>query len=267
MPLIVQPFLLQLPRRPEHLRAVIPLNMRRGLVLLVLLTLSLGAWAQSKDLQKADARAEKASEILSTFSTLLGDDSVAGKLLKRAKAVVIVEAVLTDGLLDKEIRGHGVLSFNEKAGWSLPTFINCKGIRMEWGRSIFRPKQRVEVVFLFMDDQSFGLIDGWTDKGPKIKGNKLALGPIVNGKGADLVESTASVIYYSFEGRKLSGEEFPNTRLGSALRLSHDNDMNKKVFGKKFDQIHTSGAQPIAIRASLERVSALLNARFVKGDN
>jgi lipid-binding SYLF domain-containing protein len=246
---------------------VIPLNIQKALLLLILLTLSLGVSAQSKDVQKADSRAAKASDILSTFATLLGDDSVAGKLLKRAKGVAVVEAVLTDGLLDKEIRGHGVLSFSGKTGWSLPTFINCKGIRMEWGRSIFRPKQRVEVVFLFMDDQSFGLIDGWTDKGPKIKGDKLALGPIVNGKGADLVESTASVIYYSFEGQKLSGEEFPNTRLGSALRLSHDNDMNKKVFGKKFDQIRSSGAEPIGARASLKSVSALLNARFAKEDN
>jgi lipid-binding SYLF domain-containing protein len=244
---------------------VIPLNIQRALVLLCFLALSLAVSAQSKDLQKADGRAAKASEILSTFATLLGDDSVAGKLLKRAKAAAIVEAELTDGLLDKEIRGHGVLSFNDKDGWSMPTFVSCKGIRMEWGRSIFRPKLRVDVVFLFMDDQSFNLIHGWRLKGADVKSKKVALGPIVNGNGAEFVGSNASVIYYSFESQKLSGEEFPNTGIGSALRISHDNDLNKRIFGKKFEQVRSTGVDPAVIQASLKKVLTILNDRFGKG--
>jgi lipid-binding SYLF domain-containing protein len=239
--------------------------MRRLSTLAVILLLGIAASAQSKDLKKAESRVQQSSDALTTFSTLLGDNGVVAKLVRKAKAVAVLRIVLTDGLLDKEIRGHGVLTFNDAGGWSAPTFLNCKGMRMEWGRSIFRPKQHLDVVFLFMDDRSFGLIHGWINKGPEIKGKQLALGPIVHGKGADEVENTASVIYYSFEGQKLSGEEFPNSSMGSSMRMSHDDGLNKKIFGKKFKEIRSSSEGVSAVPTSLIDLQKMFNDKFGSG--
>ena len=223
---------------------------------------AIAIFPQSKDVQKADVRAQRAAQILTTFTTVLGRESIPAKLLKRAKAVAVVDIELTDGLLDKEIRGHGLLSFNEPAGLSVPTFVSCKGARMEWGRSIFRPKTHVSAVFLFMDDRSFALIHGWLNKADEVTGKRLALGPIVGGKGAEAVESNASVIYYSFEGEKLSGEEFPNSKFGSTIGFSHENGLNRNIFGTNFEQLRSSPSDPAMMPQSIKAVQTLLNITF-----
>lgn len=236
---------------------------------LIVLTVTFNSFSQSRNIKIATERADRAAKVMETFSNTFASDSIPATLLNKAKAVAVLRIAVIDDMIAKIMKGNGVLMFRGESGWSSPTFVAFNGMRTEWGRGILWPKKSIDVVFLFMDDKSFSLLSGWIHAmkpAPEITGKTAALGPIVNGKGAESVTSTASLIYYGFEEQKLSGEEFPITLFGSGMRINHDDALNKRVYHEKFQKIQSAPGGHPDLPESLVKLQKSMNEHFGGGE-
>ncbi len=169
----------------------------------------------------------------------MGEDALPVQLLRRAKAIAVFgDLTLRDVLFTKGIKGKGLLIHRlESGGWGVPTFLNFQAMKTELGFR-FLQTEKIDAVFLLMNDHSFEVISRWKDhETPKIRGKKIALGPVISGSGADAIISEASVLYYTFQDKKLAGEEFPVNLWSNNLRIDHDDAMNKAVHKKKYRDI------------------------------
>lgn len=212
--------------------------MKRGYVIFSVLLLSVSIVGQSGKISVAKKRSTRAGEVMTQFSSM-GENALPLELLRRAKAVAVFgDLTQRDVLFTKGIKGKGMLIHRLPDGsWGLPTFLNFQAMKTELGFR-FLQTEELEAVFLFMDDESFGIISGWKKTGsPKLKGEKVALGPVIGGSGADLIIREASLIYYTFQDKKLSGEEFPLDFWSNGLRIDHDDAMNKAIYKKKYKNI------------------------------
>jgi lipid-binding SYLF domain-containing protein len=226
-----------------HIHPDILSPMKRGYVLLSVLLLSLSVAGQAGKARVAAKRSAQAGEVITQFSSL-GKNSTPLQLLRRAKAIAVFgDLTMRDALFAKGIKGKGILVHRLESGsWGLPTFLNFHAMKTELGFR-FLLTEKLDAVFLFMNDDSFDVISGWKDRFkdtnfPDIRGKKIALGPVIDGSGADVTIREASLIYYTFQDKKLSGEEFPVSLLGSnSLVMDHDDAMNKAVYKNKYKNI------------------------------
>lgn len=217
--------------------------MRRGNIIFLMLLLCLSVFGQSGKISVAKERSTRAGEVISQFS-LMGENALPMELLQRAKAVAVFgDLKQRDVLFTKGIKGKGMLIHRLPDGsWGPPTFLNLQAMKTELGFR-FLLTEKLDAVFLFMNDESFQIISGWKKaKSPKIRGEKVALGPVIGGSGADLIMKEASVIYYTFQDKKLSGEEFPIDIWSNNLRIDHDDAMNKAVYKSKYKNILSTSA-------------------------
>jgi lipid-binding SYLF domain-containing protein len=215
--------------------------MKGGFAIFSIFLLSVSVWAQTGKTSVAKKRSANSSEVVTQFMSL-GEKSLPLDLLGRAKAVAVFKDLkLRDAIFSKGIKGKGMFIRRSEGGdWGLPTFVNLQGIKVELGYK-FLQAENLDAVFLFMDDESFELISGWKSGSvrskPKIRGKRIALGPVIGGSGSDSIINEASVIYYTFQANKLSGEEFPVDVWSNGLRIDHDDAMNKSIYKKKFKDI------------------------------
>lgn len=213
--------------------------MKFTLCLLIILVAFSSAAAQKMDSRVvASARAEKAATILKQF-VALGTDSVPFDIFRRAKAVAVFNNITDVSLLfSKMIKGKGVLSVRNSAAneWSTPVFLEFSGGGIDFK---IASKKNFDIVFFVMDDKTVELFKKSGVKAGKLKGEKIALGPVVKGAGAEAVVQKASIIYYTFENGQLSGQYFHNDGFFNSVALTLDNDLNKIVYGKNAKQILT----------------------------
>lgn len=174
-------------------------------------------------------RAGKATAILKQFS-VFGTDSVPFEILRKAKAVGVFNDVTRTSLLfSSGIKAKGLMAARGQTDWKLPIFISFAGSSLEFKLAA---KKKFDIVFFVMDDSD---LDFLRRKGKLVP--LLSLGPVVGGKGADLVLEKGAIIYYTFENGKLSGEELRENNLFSNVILGLDNNLNKALYNKKAQTI------------------------------
>lgn len=220
-------------------------TMKRGAVFFLFLLFSLSVAGQSGKNSVAKKRSGKAADVIERFSAL-GADALPLQLLRRAKAIAVFgDLKMRDVLFTKGIKGKGLfINRLENGTWGVPTFLNFQAMKTELGFKYLQT-EKIDAVFLFMKDDSYEVISGWKSglakvDAPKIRGKKIALGPVIGGIGADKIISEASVLYYTFQNKKLSGEEFPVNLWSNVLRIDHDDAMNKAIYKKKFRDVSSS---------------------------
>lgn len=172
----------------------------------------------------ASARAEKATAILKQFSAF-GANSVPFEILRKAKAVgVFNNATRTNLLFSEGTKAKGVMSARSQNGWGVPLFISFASSTMKFK---IADLQNYDIIFFIMDDKPLESL-----KKGMLK-PKMTLGPIVGGSGAETALDKASVIYYTFEDGKLSGEEIQSNNFLNTVLIGLDNNLNKKLYDKK----------------------------------
>ena len=76
----------------------------------------------------------------------------------------------------------------------------------------------------------------------------------MKGSGADETIEKAAILYYTFEGDKLSGEELKNSMFAYAFSIKHNDGLNKAIYGKKFKEIWSE-------KSNLQQVSEIEKLR------
>lgn len=236
------------------------------LLISLIISLNFSVVAQNEKVALATARTEKAIQVFSQFAAL-GTDSVPFQLFKKAKAVAVFGEIeknngfMKMNYLSKFIKGYGLLTFREEKEWSVPTFLSCAGMKM--GNFQLSKEKQIGAVFLFMNDNSIEIIKKGNIRGDKITGDQFALGPLVKGKVSDLTIEKAAILYYTFEDNKLSGDELKNTKIGDNLRILHDDELNKLIYGKKYKAILSE--QPNSPKIlELEKLRQMISDSFAQ---
>lgn len=213
--------------------------------------LSLSVFSQNqKDLTTASERAEKSAEILKQFAAL-GADSLPVELLKNAKAVAVFPGLTRVNILLNELTmGNGIVAVRSADGnWSVPAFLALKAQDLNLKMA---GKKSFDAVLLFMDDESVEDLKkrdvGFAGEGK----SKIAIGPVIGGKGADETMKTANVIYYAFNQGKLIDTGLSNDSFFKMVAILHDNNMNKAIFGKKTKQLFAEPESNLKIPEKIE---------------
>lgn len=209
-----------------------------------------------KDLTTASVRAEKSAEILKQFAAL-GSDSAPFEYLKKAKAVAVFPGLTRVNILLNELTaGNGIVSLRFDEGrWSVPAFLAFKAQDLNLKMA---GKKSFDVVVLFMDDQSIGWLKkgdvGFASGGKR----KIALGPVISGKGADEIMKTANVIYYAFDQGQLIDTGLSNDSVFKSVAVLHDNNMNKAVFKMKTKPLFAAPESNLQIPEKIEKYRGVL---------
>lgn len=227
-------------------------KMKIPLAFLLIFFLVSAGLAQEKGnvIPLASARAEKAAAILKQFS-VFGADSVPFEILRKAKAVgVFNDANRINLLFSQGIKAKGLMSARSQNGWGVPLFISFGASSVQFK---IADQKNYDILFFIMDDKSIeSLKKGMLQP-------KLTLGPIVGGKGTDLALEQASVIYYTFENGKLSGEELGGNRFFNTVVIGLDNNLNKKLYNKKAQTLLKEETNELSALPPVENFRQTLN--------
>ncbi len=214
-------------------------------------------WSQNqKDLAIAGARAQKSAEIIRQFAAL-GTDSVPFEYLQKAKAVAVFPGLTRVNILLNELTlGNGIITVRSADDrWSVPVFLALKAQDINLKMA---GKKSFDAVVLFVDDESIEWLKkgdiGFTSGGKR----KIALGPVIGGKGADEVMKTAKVIYYAFDQGQLIDTGLSTNSFFKAVGILHDNNMNKAIFGMKTKPLFASPESSLKIPAEIEKYRTVL---------
>lgn len=218
-------------------------------LLFVFLFITSGSAQNRKDLTTAAARAQKSAEVVRQFAAL-GADSMPLEYLQKAKAVAVFPGLTKVNILLSELMiGNGIVSLRSGSGWSAPVFLAFKGTDINFG---IARKKSFDTIFLFMDDESIG----WLKKGdiafnPDSK-SKAALGPVIDGKGADAATQGANLIYYTFDRGQLIDTDLSNDSFFKGFAIFHDNNLNKSVFGMKTKALFAAPETSVKVPFEIE---------------
>ncbi|HXH70550.1 MAG TPA: hypothetical protein VNI60_09495 [Pyrinomonadaceae bacterium] len=214
-------------------------------------------WSQNqKDLTTAGARAQKSVEIIRQFAAL-GTGSLPFEYLQKAKAVAVFPGLTRVNILLNELTlGNGIVAVRSADDkWSVPVFLALKAQDINLKMA---GKKSFDAVVLFMDDESIEWMKkgdvGFTSNGKR----KIALGPVIGGKGADDLMKTAKVIYYAFDQGKLIDTGLSTDSFFKAVGILHDNNMNKAVFGMKTKPLFAAPESSLKIPAEIEKYRTVL---------
>jgi lipid-binding SYLF domain-containing protein len=237
--------------------------MKALLCLILVCAPTTGFVAQSSRIQTALTRVDKAAALMKSFSDL-GSDSVPLELMKKAKAIAVVpEMGQKSTFLARTSDGRGIfVRRNDDGTWGFPTYVRCVAVRTEFTPTLFWTNSKIDIVFLFMDERGFDLIHGYWKDPAKVIHEKLALGPVIRGKGADVTTDNAWVLYYTFEDGKLSGEEFHNNKFASTTALRHDDDNNRAVYKMSFKEMQKNGVPGNALPTEIIGLQKFMNDTF-----
>jgi len=224
------------------------------------------ASAQSSRVKTALARIDDSAAILKTFSDM-GGQTFPMELMRAAKAVAVFPDVgQKSSFLYRTSDGRGILIRRDADGaWGLPTYLRVNAIRPEFTPTPLWRNSKIDLVFLFMDDRGMDLIRGYRKDQEKVIDEKLAIGPVVKGKGADETLKNAWVLYYAFEDGKLSGQEFHNNKFSSAVLLRQDDDNTKAIYTRSFKDLQKLGMPADGLPAEALNIQRFMNTAFGEG--
>jgi lipid-binding SYLF domain-containing protein len=213
-------------------------------------------WSQNqKDLATANARAQKSGEIIRQFAAL-GTDSVPFVYLQKAKAVAVFPGLTRVNILLSELTlGNGIITVRSADNkWSAPVFLALKAQDVNLK---IAGKKSFDAVVLFMDDESIERVKkgdvGFASGGKR----RIALGPVIGGKGADEVKD-AKVVYYAFDQGQLIDTGLSTDSFFKAVGILHDNNMNKAVFGMRTKRLFAAPESSLKIPAEIEKYRTVL---------
>jgi lipid-binding SYLF domain-containing protein len=189
-----------------------------------LLALGLLALLPSLAVQAADPPKEQARNAVRVLSEMIDDapdKSLPADLLKNAKAIAVLPAMVKGGFVFSGSKGEGLISIKTRDGtWSNPNFISMAGAGVGFQVGI----QSADVILVFRTDRGVqSIIDGKFTMGANAS---AAAGPV--GRSATAAtdgQMKAEIYTYSrakglFAGIALDGTHF-----------SIDDDSNEQIYG------------------------------------
>jgi lipid-binding SYLF domain-containing protein len=195
--------------------------------------------AQKIDKTKLDTaarRASKAAKVLTDVSALPAGETIPKELLERARAIAVFPEVdKVNMLVQKFMKGFGVMSRRVPSGWSTPAFYGFAVIDKGW-TSV--KGDRPGVIILFMDDD---ILKRFEKDHSQLAGEAGPVGELTPEKENKI--RAASMIIYALSDGKLRGisvEDDSTTQSG----INADNHINEAVFGLKAREV-LSGKTPV----------------------
>lgn len=189
-----------------------------------LIALGLLALLPSLAVQAADPPKEQARNAVRVLSEMMDDapdKSLPADLLKNAKAIAVLPAMVKGGFVFSGSKGEGLISIKTRDGtWSNPNFISMAGAGVGFQVGI----QSADVILVFRTDRGVqSIIDGKFTMGANAS---AAAGPV--GRSATAAtdgQMKAEIYTYSrakglFAGIALDGTHF-----------SIDDDSNAEIYG------------------------------------
>lgn len=189
-----------------------------------LLALGLLALLPAVGAQAADAPREQARNAVRVLSEMMDDapdKSLPADLLRNAKAIAVLPAMIKGGFVFSGSKGEGLISIKTRDGtWSNPNFISMAGAGVGFQVGI----QSADVILVFRTDRGVqSIIDGKFTMGANAS---AAAGPV--GRSATAAtdgQMKAEIYTYSrakglFAGIALDGTHF-----------SIDDDSNEEIYG------------------------------------
>lgn len=220
-----------------------------------ILAFSIFIFSQEKNVNVANVQAEKATNTLKTFFEF-DANSVPYKIFKKAKAVLVFNDITQINLvLNKGSKGKGLFLALDGENWSVPTFVEFNNMGFEFK---IADKKKFDLIFFVMDDAllktlKIGSIGQWG-----LAKYKLALGPIIEGRGAENVLESASLIYYPFEKGKLSGIEVQNDFVFNAVGIKHNDKLNKAIYKKEAHKIFSDKSENLKMPEAINNVRQII---------
>lgn len=207
----------------------------------VVCLLSAAAHAQKIDQAKLDVavrRSGKAVKVLTDVSALPPGEAIPRELIEKARAIAVFpDTDKANLLVQKFMKGYGIMSRRVPGGWSTPAFYGFVVSDRGWTRV-----KAVEagIIMLFMDDNILKRFE--KDGISKFVAEAGPVGELTRQKELRLLG--ASIIVYSLSDGKLHGvrvEDDETTQNG----INSDNNINKAVYGLKAREV-LSGKTPVA---------------------
>lgn len=201
--------------------------------------LSGSASAQKVDKAKLDTaarRATNAARVLTDVAALPPGETIPKELIDKARAIAVFPDVnKVNMLVQKFMKGSGVMSRRVSGGWSTPAFYIFAVIDKGWTKV---KGDKPGIIMLFMDD---GILKGFEKDHIPLVG---AAGPV--GELTPEKENTirgASIILYALSDGKLRGVEVEDD-FTTQSGISADNHINEAVYGLKGRDVY-SGKTPV----------------------
>lgn len=219
------------------------------LVVVLALAWAVPALAENKEKQEAVLKVNSASLVVEKMMTT-EDKSVAGGLLKKAKAVAIFPGVFKAGFIVGGEGGKGVILARTKGvGWTGPAFFTIAGasIGLQIGAS------STDIMLLIMTQNGLnGILKGHAKLGADAS---VAAGPVgrsVSG-GSTFAGKSSDIYSYS-----LSAGAFAGVALNGA-GLEFDPKRTKAYYGKSYTAEQILNENKAAAPASAQKLIGELN--------
>jgi lipid-binding SYLF domain-containing protein len=198
----------------------------------VVCLLSAAARVQKIDKAKLDTatrRVSKAAKVLTDVSTLPPGETIPKELIERARAIAVFpDTDKVNMLIQKIMKGYGVMSRRVPGGWSTPAFYGFAVLDTGWTRV---KSDRPGIIMLFMDD---GTLMAFEKDHIALVGEAGPVGELTPEK-----ENTirgAGIIIYALSDGKVRGievEDDSTTQSG----INADNHINEAVYGLKAREV------------------------------
>jgi lipid-binding SYLF domain-containing protein len=203
---------------------------RFGLFAVVVVCLLSGpARAQKIDKAKFDTaarRATNAAKVLTDMSALPAGETIPKELIERARAIAVFPEVdKVNMLVEKFMKGYGVMSKRVTSGWSTPAFYGFGVADRGWTKV---KSDKPGVIVLFMDD---GILKGFEKDHIPLVGEAGPVGELTPEKEKKI--RGASVIIYALSGGKLRGVDVKDDSTTTLSGITADNHINEAVYGFK----------------------------------
>ncbi|MDT4966514.1 MAG: YSC84-like protein 1 [Acidobacteriota bacterium] len=201
-----------------------------GLCLMLLISLSDLAAAQSKNAKRINQATERARKAARVFTEIMAapDKAIPKDLLDKAEAVAVFPNVIKAGFILGGRGGTGVISRRVRGGWSAPAFFNLGGasVGLQIGAS------STDFVMLFMNPPALkGLLEDKFEIGGE---GSVAAGPVGRAAAASTnLTLDAGILTYSRSRGLFAGLEL------KGVVINPDNDDNRAVYGMTAKDILT----------------------------
>ena len=209
---------------------LIRLALSGGLCLLLFISLSGLASAQSKNAKRINQATERARKAARVFTEIMAapDKAIPKDLLDKAEAVAVFPNVIKAGFILGGRGGTGVISRRVRGGWSAPAFFNLGGasVGLQIGAS------STDFVMLFMNPPALkGLLEDKFEIGGE---GSVAAGPVGRAAAASTnLTLDAGILTYSRSRGLFAGLEL------KGVVINPDNDDNRAVYGMSAKDILT----------------------------
>jgi lipid-binding SYLF domain-containing protein len=197
---------------------------------------ALGQKVDKARLDTAAGRATKAAKVLTDVAALPDTEGIPKKLIERARAIAVFpDSDKVNMLVQKMMKGYGVMSRRLGDGWSAPAFYGFAVIDKGWTRV---KGDRPGIIVLFMDDE---LLKGLEKDHLPLAG---AAGPVgeLTSEQENKIRGAGMILYALSDGklRGISVEDDSTTQSG----IGADNHINEAVYGLKAREV-LAGKTPV----------------------